>query len=162
MLWPINCRLLSRVVLLCLGLAAGGLRAGQLDLTLRRLVETEPGSHQWRLVEERAEWTPRRTAVVICDMWDNHWCKSAAERVGEMAPRMNQVVTELRKRGALILHCPSDTMKFYEGTPGRKLAQSAPGVAPKVPLQRWRSLDSSREAALPLDDSGDGCDDEPE
>jgi nicotinamidase-related amidase len=148
---------------LCLGFGAVcGLRAGQLDLTLRGLVETEPGSHQWRVVEHRAEWEPRQTAVVICDMWDNHWCKSAAERVGEMAPRMNQVVAELRKRGALIIHCPSDTMKYYEGTPGRKLAQFAPTVVPKVPLQRWRKLDSSREAALPIDDSGDGCDDEPE
>jgi alpha-L-fucosidase len=78
-----------------------------------------------------------------------------------MAPRMNQLVTELRRRGVLIIHCPSDTMKFYEGTPGRKLAQSAPAAATKVPLQGWCGLDPAREAPLPIDDSDGGCDDEP-
>ena len=25
---------------------------------------------------------PKKTAVVVCDMWDDHYCKSAAQRVG--------------------------------------------------------------------------------
>jgi hypothetical protein len=52
-------------------------------------------------------------------------------------------------------------MKFYEGTPGRKLAQSAPKAAPKVPLQGWCGLNAAREGALPVDDSDGGCDDDP-
>jgi hypothetical protein len=37
----------------------------------------------------RRDWDPARAAVVICDMWDAHHCVSAAARVAEIAPRMN-------------------------------------------------------------------------
>jgi len=52
-------------------------------------------------------------AVVICDMWSKHWCASATGRVGEMAQRMNAVVETARKKGCLIIHCPSGAMKLY-------------------------------------------------
>src|SRR5688572_12554323 len=65
---------------------------------------------------------PRGTAIIICDMWDQHWCKGATERVAEMAPRMNEVVTAARKRGMFIVHAPSETMDFYKDTPQRKRA----------------------------------------
>jgi nicotinamidase-related amidase len=135
--------------------------AESLELKCRRLQASSKDSNQWQVVETPARWDAEGTAVVICDMWNQHWCKSATARVAEMAPRMNQVVAELRKRGALIIHCPSDTMKFYADAPGRKLAQSAPKVSAKVPLERWRALDATKEAPLPIDDSDGGCDDEP-
>jgi nicotinamidase-related amidase len=135
--------------------------AEPLTLQLQRLAETTPGSGHWQEVVTPAQWEPQRTAVIICDMWDHHWCKGASARVAEMAPRMNQVVGSLRQRGVLIIHCPSDTMKFYEGTPGRKLAQAAPRVTPKVPLQGWCSLDKVKEPPLPIDDADGGCDDQP-
>src|SRR5688572_9079942 len=111
--------------------------------------------------EKVVEWDPKKTAVVICDMWNEHWCKGATERVGEMAPRMNEVVKKAREKGVFIIHAPSDTMKFYEGTPARKRAQAAPKVTPKVPLQRWNKLVPEKEGPLPIDDSDGGCDDMP-
>ena len=78
-----------------------------------------------------------------------------------MAPRMNHLAKELRKRGVLVIHCPSDTLQFYQGTPGRKLAQAAPKAATKVPLQGWCGINKEREAPLPIDDSDGGCDDQP-
>ena len=75
---------------------------------------------------------------------------------------MNDLVKKARQRGMLIIHCPSDTMKFYEGAPGRKLAQTAKPAEPKVPLQRWCKLDPAREAPLPIDDADGGCDDSPQ
>jgi nicotinamidase-related amidase len=95
-------------------------------------------------------------------MWDKHWCKGASARVAEMAPRMNEVIAQLRKKGVLIIHCPSETMKFYADTPGRKIAQAAPPSAVKVPMKGWCSLDSVKEPALPIDDSDGGCDDSPQ
>jgi nicotinamidase-related amidase len=136
--------------------------AETMALSLRRLVATDESKSQWEQVTTRASWESSATAVVICDMWDQHWCKGASARVAEMAPRMNQVVGELRRRGVLIIHCPSETMKFYQNTPGRKLAQSAPSAAVKTPLQGWCSLDSVKEPALPIDDSDGGCDDTPQ
>jgi len=139
-----------------------GVFAQPLTLNCRHLIETQKGSGKWHPSEEAVQWEPTGTAAVICDMWDKHWCKGATARVAEMAPRMNQMASELRKRGVLIIHCPSETMKFYEGTPGRKLAESAPKANTTVPLQAWCGLDSGREPALPIDDSDGGCDDEPQ
>jgi nicotinamidase-related amidase len=135
--------------------------AAPLELKLRRLVRSEPGVDQWKAVQTVAEWDPAGTAVVICDMWDKHWCKGASARVAEMAPRMNQLVSELRNRGVLIIHCPSGTMKFYEGTAGRKLAEAAPKAPAAGSLKSWAPLDPAREPALPIDDSDGGCDDQP-
>jgi hypothetical protein len=59
--------------------------------------------------------------VVICDMWDAHYCQSAARRAAELAPRANQVVAALRAalrdRGASVVHAPGGCMAFYlDGT----------------------------------------------
>ena len=146
-------RLVAALAPLALGLTA---LAQPLDLQLRSLKETKPGSDQWQALVTQAKWAPEATAVVICDMWDKHWCQGATARVAEMAPRMNQVIAALRARGVLIIHCPSDTMKFYEGSPGRKLAQAAPPASP--PASPFGPV---HEPPLPIDDSDGGCDDNP-
>ena len=158
---------LSLFVLLCFSAvasfdaASAPSSSGPLDLQLRSLHKLDTGVDQWEQVTNHARWEPTRTAAVICDMWDRHWCKSATARVAEMAPRMNEVITELRRRGVLIIHCPSDTMKYYDGTPGRKLAQAAPRVETTVPLQGWANLQPAIEGPLPIDDSDAGCPDDP-
>ena len=55
----------TALVLLTLGLAA---LAQPLDLQLRSLKETKPGSDQWQVIEVRTNWAPGATAVVsaIC------------------------------------------------------------------------------------------------
>jgi type 1 glutamine amidotransferase/nicotinamidase-related amidase len=145
--------------LLLLAHVSASFAAGSpLTLNTRSRVETAKSSGEWQVVEKTTSWQPRQTALVICDMWDKHTCAGATRRVGEMALRMNEVVKKAREQGVLIIHCPSDTMKFYEGTPERKLAQAAPKVETTVPLSRWCYLDKSREAPLPIDDSDGGCD----
>jgi nicotinamidase-related amidase/type 1 glutamine amidotransferase len=127
------------------------------QLHLRYKIETEPESGRYHTLTKTTDWKANKTALIICDMWDKHWCPGATARVGELAPRMNLFIAEARKRGALIIHCPSETMEFYKDHPGRKLAQAAPKVAPKVPLQNWCGLMAKREGALPIDDSDGGC-----
>lgn len=126
-------------------MASAPARSGSLDLPMRR-GETV----------EHVSWKPSETAVIICDMWDNHTCKGAARRVAEMAPKVDAFVFAARARGVLIVHAPSDVMKFYEGTPQRRRAQAAPAVVPPVPITR-RELMPEREGSLPIDDS-DWCD----
>jgi type 1 glutamine amidotransferase len=127
-----------------------------LNLYTRSRARAENSQH-FDLTYKSVAWDARKTAVVVCDMWDKHWCSSATRRVGEMAPRMNEVLKAARSRGALIIHCPSGTMDFYKDTPQRKLAQDAPKVEPKVPLKGWCHLDPESEAPLPIDDSDGGC-----
>jgi nicotinamidase-related amidase len=116
-------------------------------------------------VAEEAAWAPKKTALIICDMWDDHWCKSAARRVAEMAGPLDKVVAIARARGVFIIHAPSTTTAFYKDTPQRKLAQKTPFAKSPVPLaqtERWGTAwcwpDGRREGVLPIDDSDMGCD----
>ncbi len=142
--------------------ADGKLNSTAMKLNLRFRQETGPATGRWHTLTQAAEWDAKKTAVVICDMWDKHWCKMSTERVGEMAPRVNDFVKSARQRGALIIHCPSDTLDFYKDSPQRKLAQAAPQVEPKTPLQRWCRIDLTKEAPLPIDDTDGGCDTVPQ
>jgi nicotinamidase-related amidase len=108
---------------------------------------------------ETLSWKPAETAIIICDMWDTHTCKGAARRVSEMAPKLDAAVSAARKKGVLVVHAPSDVIKFYADTPQRKRAQEAP--AAKAPVDfKWRRIMPEREGALPIDDS-DWCDCKP-
>ena len=94
--------------------------AAPLGLLTRSRVETAKGSGQWQVVEKTLALDPARTAIVVCDMWNAHWCKGASERVAEMAPRMNQVLEKARSQGVLIVHAPSGRMEPYKDHPARK------------------------------------------
>src|SRR5258706_13902589 len=59
------------------------------------------------VVNERTlEWDAKETAVIICDMWDKHWCEGATRRGGEIAPRINELAKAGRARGGFIGHAP--------------------------------------------------------
>jgi len=114
--------------------------------------------------ETPAVWDPKKTAIIICDMWDDHWCRSASRRVGELAGPLNETVKAARQRGVFIIHAPSSVTGFYKDSPQRKRALDAPFAATPVPLataQRWGTAwcwtDPKREKVLPIDDSDMGC-----
>ena len=132
--------------------------APTIKLKLRKRIEVAPDAKRWHTITTPAEWDPQQTAIVICDMWDKHWCRNSTTRVAEMASRMNEVIKVARGRGVFIIHCPSDTMDYYQDAPQRKRAQSAPTVETQRPLERWCKLDPAKEPALPIDDSDGGCD----
>lgn len=155
---PRRLPLASILALVLTAASAAAVQADTLTLHPRSRVPIAGDTNEWQAVEQIAGWDARHSAIVICDMWDQHWCPDATERVGEMAPRMNEVVKAARAKGVFIIHCPSDTLKFYEGHPGRKLARSAPKVETKVPLKGWCSLVGGKEPPLPIDDADEGCD----
>jgi nicotinamidase-related amidase len=94
----------------------------------------EGGHALWRVVMDETTVEAERTAVVVCDMWDNHWSRGAAERVGLMAPRMNRVLQALRAAGVTIIHAPSDTLAFYADSPARQRVLALPPVTPPADL----------------------------
>ncbi|MCZ2149865.1 MAG: isochorismatase family protein [Bryobacterales bacterium] len=105
------------------------------------------------------EWKPAETAIIICDMWDNHYCRNAAKRVKAMAPRMNRVLKQARGIGVTIIHAPSGTMDVYAGAPQRLRLMNAPKMTPPVPIMKSCPLDRGREGPLPVDDVTQPCDD---
>jgi nicotinamidase-related amidase len=112
-----------------------------------------------RLSESVLRWDVAQTAIIICDMWNTHTCASSAQRVAAMAPRMNGVVTSARSMGVMIIHAPSDTMKFYEGTPQRLRMQRARKAASPFPIATRCGRDAEEERDFPINDSAGGCDD---
>ncbi len=114
--------------------------------------------NDWQEIEKLTSWRPAETAIIICDMWDRHWCDSATARVAAMAPKVNYAIEVARKRGVKIIHAPSSTMEFYQDHPARNKAIHLPRHEPPIPLAYWFHLDSTREDALPIDDSDEGCD----
>ncbi|MDF1712700.1 MAG: isochorismatase family protein [Akkermansiaceae bacterium] len=132
----------------------------KLSLTLRSRSKESPKN----VVETKAQWESGKTALIICDMWDDHWCKSASKRVGELAGPMNEMVKAAREKGIFIIHAPSSVVSFYDDTPHRKLAKAAPFAKSPVPLsvkERWGTCwcwpDPKFEGVLPIDDSDMGC-----
>lgn len=153
---PLPSRLVLGALLLA-GFEPPG-RAESLTLHARSRAPVVGRTNEWRAEERTIQWDARHSAIVICDMWDKHWCPDATARVGEMAPRMNEVVKAARAKGVFIIHCPSDTLKFYQDHPGRKLAQAAPIVETRVALKGWCALNAEKEPPLPIDDTDEGCD----
>jgi nicotinamidase-related amidase len=98
---------------------------------------------------------PKKTAIVVCDMWDDHWCKNAAKRCAELARQAEPVLKACREKGMTVIHCPSDCMDFYKEHPARKRALAAKKAEPP----KAKELPSP---PLPVDDTKGGCDDEPE
>lgn len=105
------------------------------------------------------QWQAIETAIIICDMWDQHWCHSATTRVKSMAPVMNEVIKKARSNGITIIHAPSSTMDYYRDYPQRNKMILAKEDPSSEKIKDWYYLDSERESDLPIDDSDGGCDD---
>src|SRR4051794_15297707 len=131
---------------------------GTLSVRVRRRGEQPPGGGKVRVSERVLRWEVAQTAIIICDMWDTHTCNLSAQRVTVIAPRMNQVISAARSLGVMIIHAPSDTMKFYEGTPARQRMQRAPRAASTVSIAAC-PRDEAEARIFPIDDSAGGCDD---
>jgi nicotinamidase-related amidase len=130
---------------------------GTLALRARSRKEEPPGNI--RVSERGLRWEVAQTAIIICDMWDTHTCNLSAQRVAAMAPRMTQVVSASRSLGVMIIHAPSDTMKYYEGTPQRLRMQRAPMASSSTPILTRCPRDPEEERNFPIDDTAGGCDD---
>lgn len=132
-----------------------------LQLEARFRVESPEGSSRYEVVTRTLEWKPAKTAIIVCDMWDKHWCPSATARVTELASAIDGFIKAAREMGILIVHAPSDCMRSYRNHPARKRARSAPRAAnlPKGMKKENRWIDEKERAAgLPIDDSDGGCD----
>jgi hypothetical protein len=125
--------------LLLLAVMTSALSAAEaLKLTLRSQPKQPDGT--FAPLEKPVQWDAKKTALIVCDMWDDHWCKSAARRVTEMAGPMNDMLKIARAKGGFFIHMPSSVTDFYKETPARKLAQSAPFATtpmPRATTERW-------------------------
>jgi nicotinamidase-related amidase/type 1 glutamine amidotransferase len=131
-----------------------------IDVVAQRRVPKDKDSAIFNVIQRQESWEPAKTAVIVCDMWDRHWCRGATARVAEVAPRINEFVAQARRRGALIIHAPSGTIGHYKDHSARIRAQSAP-KADNLPkdIGRWCSwMDEKEKKVYPIDQADGGCD----
>ena len=125
--------------------------AKTIRLRLRTRVEPFKGSGRWEEVHFEKNLSVPETAILICDMWDKHWCRGASERCEILARRMAPLAERARAHGIQIIHAPSDTMEFYKDYPQRMRILELPRAEPPPSL-------GLSDPALPIDDSDGGCD----
>lgn len=104
-----------------------------------------------KAIEFNEALDPRHSAIILCDMWDKHWCEGANGRVALLVKRTGPLLEKARAGGMLIIHAPSETMDFYKDAPQRKAMLALPKVDPPKPLDLT-------SPALPIDDTDGGCD----
>jgi nicotinamidase-related amidase len=125
-----------------------GEESPQISVDLRSRVEVHKGSGEWREVRLTQPLAPDQTAILICDMWDKHWCKSATRQVDGLVEKMGPLLEVARQRGMQIIHAASETMEFYKSAPQRKRMLAVGKLEP--PLDRW-------DPPLPIDDQRGCC-----
>jgi nicotinamidase-related amidase len=122
-----------------------------LNCRSQALTQDANGRNVWQVRSEVREWPAEETGLLLCDVWDRHWCRGATERLDAMIPRMSATVEAARKRGIQIIHAPSDTMEFYEGSPARQRIREVERIEMPEP-------DAHPAPPLPIDDSDGGSD----
>ncbi|MDR2761717.1 MAG: isochorismatase family protein [Planctomycetaceae bacterium] len=126
--------------------------------------ESKSGEFKIEIKEET--WKGEETAIVICDMWNKHWCKGATSRVAEMAPRMNEVLKAARAKNVTIFHAPSECMNHYKDHPAKKKIEGKRDAEfeKKYHSAGWSRgvLPTEKDAVWPIDQSDGGCDCEPQ
>jgi len=127
----------------------------QAEFRRRKLIQDCHGKNVWQVTEWVQKWPTEQTALVICDVWDKHWCRGANQRMAELLPLMEEFATAMRSQGVLIVHAPSETMDFYQGTPARERVLRADKVAPPTNLPH-------ADPPLPFELVDGGCDTPPD
>ena len=140
-----------RVALLFAAVTAAVAAGPVLKLDLRTRVEPFKGSGEWREVHIARDFPVSESAILICDMWDKHWCTGATSRVNELVKTMAPVVEKARAAGIQIIHAPSEVVDFYKDTPARRGMLAIEKVDPPQPL-------GLTDPPLPIDDQAGGCD----
>ncbi|MEI6540781.1 MAG: nicotinamidase, partial [Planctomycetota bacterium] len=142
--------------------SVGQLQGDDLKLELRSQRQTKAGEG-WERTTEQQTWVAAETAVIVCDVWDKHHCLNAVRRLEEFAPRMNDVLTQVRHSGAIVIHAPSDCMPAYESHPARQRAILVPRdkLTPKYAADWCSQIPTEELAEYPIDQSDGGEDDDP-
>ncbi len=100
-----------------------------IELSLRR---RDVLTGEVQMTKERVD--PVRVGIVAIDMWNWHWCKTSAARVGALVPRMNRVFEAARHLGMQVFLCPTDAVEAYVGTPQREIVFAMPRHAMPDPV----------------------------
>ena len=72
------------------------------------------------------DFYPNRTAIIIIDVWDDHWCKYYKELNDKLAPKIGAFVEKARQAGMTIIHAPCSSRKKVSTLPEYKIHSCMP------------------------------------
>jgi nicotinamidase-related amidase len=130
-------------------------RAALNNYTLRRQrLLLKDGFRAWEVFEEKLGVEASETALILVDVWDQHWSRGAKLRCDALADKINDTAIRARNKGIHIFHAPSDTMDFYTGAEARNrfLSLDVPERIPEPVVVE--------DYPLPVDSSDGGSDTE--
>jgi nicotinamidase-related amidase len=123
---------------------------------MQERVPAEWDKNVYSLVNRIENWKPSETAIIICDMWDKHWCPIATKRFNELAAALNPVIETARNQGVLIVHSPSDCINYYKDFAQRKILSTCKDKNIAVLINNQK-LPSESKIPFPIDMSDEGC-----
>ena len=123
----------------------------ELQFRRKEFTQDQAGYNIWTTIEWTQVCSAPKVAILLCDVWDTHPFRGAVERLEAMVPQMNAVVATARRKGAAIIHAPSNTMEFYADSPARRRIRSIPQIATPPDLER-------EDPQLPFDAKKNGSD----
>lgn len=86
----------------------------------------------------RARAIPDKTAIVVVDMWADHFCKQARVHFDALAGRLNIALGTFRALGVHIIHAPAGAYDHYAKWPQAKATMDIYTLAPAHPFNRRR------------------------
>lgn len=110
------------IVLLVLAAVLQTRASAQLSSSAQTIALPLQSREKGQPLERREQIDPHQIGVVAIDVWNYHWCKTAAARVGALVPRMNATLAGARKLGMQVFLCPTDSVDKYVGTAPRERA----------------------------------------
>ncbi|MDR3182431.1 MAG: isochorismatase family protein [Planctomycetaceae bacterium] len=146
-----SCRLIA---LFAVCLFAGVAAAETLPMSVQQRVPSDGDKDKLMLVNRIEQWQSNETAIIVCDMWDKHWCKHSTARWTGLSKAINSVLSAARQKGVLIVHAPSECMPFYKDYPQRKTAAEYKGNGVKVSAAL---LPEEKGKPFPINGSGCEC-----
>jgi hypothetical protein len=128
-----------------------------LRISLQQRLPSNLEQVETQCIASLQSWKASETAIIVCDMWDKHWCDISTARFAELAVALNPVLEAARAKGVKIVHAPSACMDYYKDYPGRIEAMKYKNKNIAA-LTSGSKLPSEENAQWPLDPSDDeGC-----
>ena len=75
---------------------------GDINLVMRNRQAVTNGNDTWKEIVIEKNWKIAETAIIICDMWDQHWCSPSEKRTQELAIKMNPIYDDWPQRMRMI------------------------------------------------------------
>ena len=130
-----------------------------LDQNIKLRYRKQKGDHEFFY---NLKWKPKKTAIIVVDMWDKHHCQPSQKRIVLLAKKINRFLFSMRKLGVQVVFAPSGVTSFYRDfkarkkikkiisnlkNPSKKLPKSHEAPPPPIPVKSGCENSNNKQGA---------------